>query len=539
MDYLWQVKLRFFITVLALFSFLGRIKADDNFNGTPYSTIYTHLHYLQNADYDPRTSAKAFNVKSRAEAEKLAIQLKQILDGKGIFVKLETVPDNPNYTDSSRKQQVYILNGKLPQVYLEKKGAKWFYSRETVAAIPGLYKLVYPFGATIWVKMFPYKSGKTFLKLHYWQWIGLAGILAIFFTSYFLFRLLSFRVIKKIVERKIANPFDDLDLLKVIANTFSLVMAFSIVRLFLPTLLLSNQLSASIVRAVVLVSGIIFILFLYKLVELITRYAEQLAKRTPSALDDQLVLVVRRFSKLFILVFGIFYILNILDVNLTTVIAGISIGGLAIALAAQDTVKNFIGSLMIFADKPFRIGDTISGDNFEGVVQEVGFRSTRIKTPNDSIVAVANGKLADMTIDNKGFRVFKKFKTELAVSYDTPLYKLEKFIDGIRTIILKYPYTKNTPIDVYLTNIQSSGMTVTVSYRYKVYNNREELQHREFILLNILKLADILQIKLFDQRTVFIDAKGTSSDLSAAAEDMEHQVEKFFIAYNTQVAGKI
>lgn len=99
--------------------------------------------------------------------------------------------------------------------------------------------------------------------------------------------------------------------------------------------------------------------------------------------------------------------LNTLDVNIATIIAGLSVGGLALALAAQDTVKNFIASVMIFIDKPFKIGDTIKGDNFEGTVQEVGFRSTRIKTADESLVYIANAKLSEMTIDNKGYRVFK------------------------------------------------------------------------------------------------------------------------------------
>jgi MscS family membrane protein len=529
---------RLFVIFFVLIAGISLSRAQENFNETPYSTVYTHFHYLQNQEYDPRTAAKAFNVKSRKEGEKLAVQLKQILDGKGIFIKLENVPDVADYTDSARHKAVYVLNNKLPQIYLEKKGGKWFYSKETVEAIPRLYKIVYPFGSAIWVKLFPYKSGHTFLKLHYWQWIGLACILALFFAMYFISRFFSYRIIKKIVERKIAKPFNDLHLLKAIANTLSLVVGFSLVQLFLPTLLLSTPLSVSLTRAVTFVSGVVFIYFLYKLVELIMQYVEQIAKRTPGALDDQLVQVVKRFLKLFILVFGAFYMLRIMDVNITTVIAGISIGGLAIALAAQDTVKNFIGSLMIFADKPFRIGDTISGDGFEGAVLEVGFRSTRIKTANDSIVAVANGKLADMTIDNKGFRVFKKFKADLAVSFDTPLYKVEKFMEGIRTILLKYPYVQNTSIDVNLTNIQSTGIILTVSYRYKVYNPREELQHREFLLLHILRLADVMQIRLFEQGHLLMHSFPEKKE-SLAPEELEKHIEKFFIAYAAQVSARI
>ncbi|MBK9328352.1 MAG: mechanosensitive ion channel [Sphingobacteriales bacterium] len=383
---------------------------------------------MQNEEYDLKTSAKAFNTKNIKEAEHNAVQLKQILDGKGIFIKLNDIPDKPDYFDTVSKKAIYVLNNRLPQVYLEKVGNNWYYSKETVNAIPWLHKLIYPFGSAVWVKLFPYQAGKTFLKLHYWQWIGFAGIVLIFLITFFISRFIAYLIIKKIAERKISNPFDDLDLLRVIANSFSLVLAFFVLKLILPTLLLSTKLSASLTKSVDLAAAVILIWYLFSLTDFIMRYAAQAAKKTPSQLDDQLIQVLRRFLKAGVIIFGIFYLLRILDVNITTVIAGISIGGLAIALAAQDTVKNFIGSLMIFADRPFKIGDTISGDGFEGVVQEVGFRSTRIKTPSESIVTVANGKLADMTIDNKGYKILKKYKTEIFISYETPLPKVEKFI---------------------------------------------------------------------------------------------------------------
>ncbi len=512
----------------------SNVYADDSFNGSPYSTVYTHLHYLQTNEYDPRTSSRAFNIKNTREAERLSIQLKQIFDGKGIFIKLENVPDNPDFVDSTKRRMVYILHPKLPQVYLQKIGGKWYYSKETIEAIPGLYKDVYPFGSVIWVKLFPYQSEHTFLKLHYWQWIGFTCILGIFFIAYFLIRFISYRIIKKIVEYKISYPFDDLNLLKIIANSFSLMVGFLIVQLVLPTLLLTTKLSASLTKAVSLVSAIVFVYLLYKLTEVITQYFEQISKKSPIPVDTQIVQLLKRISKLFIIIFGIFYILRIFDVNLTTVIAGISIGGLSIALASQDTIKNFIGSIVLFIDKPFKVGDTISGDNFEGVVHEVGFRSSRIKTADDSVIAVANGKLADMTIDNKGQRVFKKFKTTLYIPFDTQLYKLEYFIEGIRILLNKYPYVKNNSIDVFLTDIQEKGMSITVSYKYKVYNHREELQHREFILLHILRLAEILQVKLFEQNQLLIEAKELVGH-EMSKESLKLQLDKFFTDYSEQL----
>jgi len=253
------------------------------------------------------------------------------------------------------------------------------------------------------------------------------------------------------------------------------------------------------------VAASLIVLVIYKLVELVIFYSKQYAHRTASQWDDQIVVVLQKFLKFIVIFLGLFYILNTLDVNIATIIAGLSVGGLALALAAQDTVKNFIASVMIFIDKPFKIGDTIKGDTFEGAVLEVGFRSTRVKTLDDSVVYIANAKLSEMIIDNKGYRIFKKFKTEIILSYDTPLEKVELFISGIKKILVKYPLIKNSTIDVFLTNMQMSGLIITVSYTYKLYNQREELPHREFILKHILSLAELLQIRLFESNQVLIE----------------------------------
>lgn len=252
---------------------------------------------------------------------------------------------------------------------------------------------------------------------------------------------------------------------------------------------------------------------------------QKYSDRTSVQWDDQIVVILQKFMKFMVVFLGLFFVLNTLDVNLATIIAGLSVGGLALALAAQDTVKNFIASIMIFIDKPFRIGDMISSDNFEGTVLEVGFRSTRIKTANDSVIYIANAKLSEMTIDNKGYRVFRKFKTEITIQHDTPLYKIERFIEGIRTVLLKHPYTKNSSIEVFLSNISTKGNIIFISYTYKIYNYKEEIAYREFILMQILQLADILQIRFVNE-----NADGMNMNLTPInIDDLDASMSNYFV----------
>ncbi|HRB67291.1 MAG TPA: mechanosensitive ion channel, partial [Chitinophagales bacterium] len=152
-----------------------------------------------------------------------------------------------------------------------------------------------------------------------------------------------------------------------------------------------------------------------------------------------------------------------------------------------------------------------------------------------SLIYISNAKLLEMIIDNKGYRVFKKFKTEILLPYHTPLHIVEQFIEGIKTILLKYPYTKNSTIDVHLSNIKETGISITISYTYKVYNQREELNHREFILLKILSLAELLHIKLFENKNQIITTNPEPDEV-LNVDDVSHKLDKFFVQFDDQVS---
>ncbi|MBK9328351.1 MAG: hypothetical protein IPM95_03335 [Sphingobacteriales bacterium] len=99
---------------------------------------------------------------------------------------------------------------------------------------------------------------------------------------------------------------------------------------------------------------------------------------------------------------------------------------------------------------------------------------------------------------------------------------------------MKYPFTKNSSIDVFLANIHANGMTVSINYTYKVYNQREEFQHREFILLNILRLANLLQIKLFEQQQHVLVEQISEDSLKISDEDISYQLDRFFADFDAE-----
>lgn len=519
---------------LAKNSFSIKIEA----NNSPYDVVHNHTYYLNKNHLDELKAAESFNISNKKERIKAAITLYEILNGKGIDVSAITskIPSDPNYIDSSSRRHIYVLYDKLPEVFVEKINDKWYYSQYTVESLSRIHKKVYPFGANIWATWFPYRENEQFAKLRPWQWIGIGIITAVFLFCFFLLKYFFRFVFRKILFRRYVNEIQDQDKIKSVSNLFSTWVGIKVLQVFVPTLFINTKYSIPIIRGISFVAATLMVLIVYKLVSLFIFYAKRYADKTATQWDDQIVLVMQKFMKFMVVFLGLFFVLNTLDVNLATIIAGLSVGGLALALAAQDTVKNFIASVMIFIDKPFRIGDMITGDNFEGVVQEVGFRSTRIKTANDSLVYIANAKLSEMTIDNKGFKILRKFKTEIFVQHETPLYKIDRFIEGIRTILQKHPYTKNSSIDVFLTNISTKGILISIGYTYKIYNQKEEFTYREFILKQILQLAEIIKVKLVNDHSEVANTINHATDTS---DDLDNQLNKYFTNLDAQLKNNL
>jgi len=184
------------------------------------------------------------------------------------------------------------------------------------------------------------------------------------------------------------------------------------------------------------------------------------ADKTESKLDDQLVPLVERTLKVLVWVAIGVAIMNVLRFNIAAVLTGLSISGLAVALAAQDTIKNLFGSFTIFVDKPFQIGDWIVADKIDGTVEEVGFRSTRIRTFYNSLITVPNGRLADMVIDNMGARIYRRFVIRLSVTYDTPPELLEAYVQGLRDLVTAHPDTRKDYFHVYVNDLSSSAIEI-------------------------------------------------------------------------------
>lgn len=477
---------------------------------TPYNTIYSHLYYLQPDSYQPQEAAKTiYGVTDNKRAIRLAVQLKQVLDGKGLYVYPHLLPQDSNYVDSLSKNAYYTLfPDELPEVFLEKVGDNWYYSANTVDQISRLHKEVYPFGSDKLLNILPRLGQSKIMGLAIWQYIAMAILLLIgFFVHQILSRLLN-PIVKRFSQSRLNPDLVSTALIRKTARLISILLVVRLIDLFLPVL----QLPIGIMRFLVMLLAIISIVLIaflgLRILDIIMLYAGNVATKTHSKLDEQLMPIVKRTIQFVIIIGGIVQILRLLDVNVTALIAGISIGGLALALAAQDTVKNLIGSAMIFVDKPFQIGDYIEGGGVAGTVVEVGFRTTRLKQSDSSIMAVPNGTIANAAITNKGVRVYRLYQTNLGITYATPPDLIERFVGALRELIEEHPMTLNDNYYVHVTDLADSAITVLFRTAMLVDEQNSEFETKETLILSVLRLAERMGVEFaYPSTSVYLEKK--------------------------------
>lgn len=168
------------------------------------------------------------------------------------------------------------------------------------------------------------------------------------------------------------------------------------------------------------------------------------ADATDNKMDDQLIPFAIEIAKIIAIVFGLFIILgNIFNVNITALATGLGIGGIAIAMASKESLENLLGSFTIFFDRPFTVGDMVTVGSVTGIVEKVGFRSTRIRTFDKSVVTVPNKKMIDAELDNLGVRPVRRVKFSVGLTYETSADQIKKIVIEIQNMIDNHPKTTN------------------------------------------------------------------------------------------------
>ena len=249
-----------------------------------------------------------------------------------------------------------------------------------------------------------------------------------------------------------------------------------------------------------------FIWILYALVSPFSLWIKKVWLTDKNREYSHLFSFLEKTLKVFVFLAGGVFIIQNMGFNVSSVLAGLGLGGMAIAFAAKETLSNIFGSLMIAFDRPFSLGDWIQFDNIEGTVENIGIRSTQIKTFYDSIVSIPNSVIAQSKIDNLGKRQFRRTRFTLGVTYSTPSIKIQNFVEGIKTIIQKHPKTKKDYYQVSFSGYADSSLNIFVNLFLQVKDWNEELDCRQEIFLDILNLAQKENVEFaFPSQSLYIE----------------------------------
>ncbi len=331
-----------------------------------------------------------------------------------------------------------------------------------------------------------------FLNMAIWQWLGLV----IVFLSGLLLNVIIRLIFRRLVHLAARSSIEwDDSLVKFTRAPIALLASCGIWYGGVQSLLLAGTGLAVLNVVIGLTFSVTVIWLIYNIVDVLANNWILGNRKSTHTADEHLLQMLKKVLKFIVVLFGILVVLQSYNINAISLVAGLGLGGLAVALAAKDAVANFFGSMMILVDRPFLTGDWIVVGGAEGTVEEVGFRSTRIRTFYDSVITIPNSELMNAKIDNMGRREHRRIKTSLKINLNTPTEKMLQFVAGARAIVAQSPLVCKSNIQVAFYEFGADYLEVLLSFFLDVPDYLNELDERQRIFLQIINLANELHVE--------------------------------------------
>ena len=445
------------------------------------------------------------------QGKELAGMLKRVID-RTRLVDLESIPDDP-----LGGPWVFERFDAGSVVISRTADGRWLFSSQTVAALWSVHDavserdVVSGIEATgdvvtpaMWLRSkVPAPLRERMLFLDGWQWIGVLVVILAGFVAGRIFTA----VAAGAVDRALAKRFHEIDKKLLIATIrpasvllMVLLWGFGVLWLGLPTVIFKVY-----VEGIVVVAVIAFSIVAYRLIDVLSALGEAYTRETDSRFDDLLVPLIRKSVKVLVVAIGLVTVAGSVGIEVAGLLAGLGLGGLAFALAAQDTVSNLFGSITVLLDRPFQVGDWIVVGDVEGTVEEMGFRSTRVRTFYNSLITLPNSNLIKASVDNLGARSYRRWSTRLGVAYDTPPEKVDAFCAGIRELVERHPYTRKDYFHVYFNEFGAASLEILLYVFFATPDWATELRERHRLAVDILRLAHELGVEFaFPTQTVYL-----------------------------------
>ncbi|MDJ1479287.1 mechanosensitive ion channel family protein [Cytophagaceae bacterium YF14B1] len=350
-----------------------------------------------------------------------------------------------------------------------------------------------------------------------------AGILVSWLLLKNIFSLLLSRVIYRIIKKRTENlsVTEFIDLLRSPFEAFLtlvvLYTAFSFLRF--PWWWNLDPITKFGLRFLILkgyqVAIIIVVTWMImRFVDFFTLVTLHRAERTKSPIKSQLAPFAKEVTKVFLFILGIFVILGaVFSLDVSSIIAGLGIGGLAVALAGKESLENLFASFTIFLDKPFVVGDTVQVGDIQGTVEKVGFRSTRIRTLDKSFLTLPNKMLTDQPLDNLTQRRFRRARYFIGLPYNTPPEKVKAICEEILLAILEHPLTRNEQGQVRFIDFGESSLNILILYFVETVVWEDFNAVKEEINYRIVEIVNKHGVSFaHPTRTIFLEVDDKNKD---------------------------
>jgi MscS family membrane protein len=424
----------------------------------------------------------------------LARRIKAVLDRKA-WIDLEKLSplssgniedDLPRFTDEIARFS--SPEGTPEPVRLVRKnldGGRWLFSEATVRHVDGWYEQL----ADVWMlENLPHwllRSGPK--ELLWWQWLALPVLVLLGFGLGYLLSRLTSRVLAYLAAR--TPPKWDDELVKRIDRPVTLWWGLFVIYLLLPWLHLYEPAHA-------FVHGLMQGAFLVGFFWILSRAVDiggQLLTRSPWARRNRssrsLIPLVTRVGHIALVAIAVIALLSHLGYPVASLIAGLGVGGLAVALAAQKTLENLFGAFAIGADQPFQEGDFVRIDDFLGTVEYIGLRSTKFRTLDRTLITIPNGKLADMKLESFSARDRLRFATMLRLTHGTGPEQVRRVVSGLEQCLRAQPKLWPDGVTTRLLQLGSTSIDIEVAAWFDTADFAEFQRIREEVLLAFMEVV--------------------------------------------------
>lgn len=511
---------------------------------TPRGTVVGFINSVSNQNYSRATRyVNLPESQSDAEGEELVRKLQNLMDRGGRMMPYSLLStDYDGRTDDDLPQEIdrvgtITASGETIDIFVEKTTGTedapvWLISQSTLQSVAAID----PDDPSVVERLLPAALKNNFwggVPVGHWLAAVLLAVVAYLLASVIiiLFIYLLRKSWRKAREERVSGIMDALSLpLKLYLAIWFYVMLSRIVGISISVRLQFGNI-------IVIIAIVAFLILLWRLIDFLGTFSKKRLSEKGNVAGVSAILFFRRAAKVAIVIFGIIAILDTFGIDVTAGIAALGIGGLALALGAQKTIENLVGSVTLVADQPVRVGDFCKVGDTVGTVEKIGMRSTRIRTLNRTVVTIPNGQFSSEKIENYAHRDRFLFNPVLDLRYETSPDQIRFLLVEIRTILYSHPMVNPEPARIRFGELGASSIKLEIFSYINAPTFDIFLEVREDLLLRIMdKVGESGTDFAFPSQTIyFAGDKGLSKEKGEEAaarvkkwkENREMQIPSF------------